>query len=417
MSAPTHVTLSDLRGFHRLANDATVGLTDLVEAMHHTIVKVPGVLGDPPAGRTGGITGFVYRSVRGVTRLVGTGVDALLGTLGPLIAQRRSSQEREAVLAALNGVLGDYLAASGNPLAIRMQLRVGGTPLTLTRPMLAAAMPTAGRRIVVLAHGLCMNDGQWLRDGHDHGAALARDCGLTPVYLHYNSGRRVSENGREFGEMLEALVRAWPEPGARLTIVGHSMGGLVARSACHYSTLSGHSWPRRLDHLVFLGTPHLGAPLERAGAYADFLMGISPYSAPFARLGKVRSAGIKDLRHGNLRDEDLQAGARAHRAGLPLPQGVACYAIAASKQARSPNAGSRVRGDGLVPVASALGRHEDTLRDLGLAEDHCHVSYGTGHFGLLSNLQVYARIRDWLSDSMLSERPPRAAGSPSRAGR
>jgi len=118
-----------------------------------------------------------------------------------------------------------------------------------------------------------------------------------------------------------------------------------------------------------------------------------------------------------MRDEDWQAGARAHRVGLPLPLGVACYAVAASKQERSAKGGSRVRGDGLVPVASALGQHEDAARDLGLPEDHCHISYGTGHFGLLSNAKVYARMRGWLSEPMPSECPPRAAGSRSRAGR
>ena len=107
MAKPVHVRLSDLRGFHRLANDATVGLTDLVEAMHHTVARTPGVLGKSPTGRTAGITGLVYKSVRGITRLVGVGVDALLGMLVPLLADRPSSEEREAVLAALNGMFGE----------------------------------------------------------------------------------------------------------------------------------------------------------------------------------------------------------------------------------------------------------------------------------------------------------------------
>ncbi len=398
---PIPIRLSDLRGFHRLANDATVGLTDLVEAMHHTISGVPAVFGESPKGRTTGITGLVYTSVRGVTRLVGAGVDALLGMLVPLLAERQSSQEREAVLAALNGVLGDYLVASANPLAIAMQFRRGGVPLTLTRSALAATFPSARRRIVVLVHGLGMHDGQWLRDGHDHGAALERDCGYTPVYLHYNTGMHVSVNGHEFGALLATLLQAWPEPVDQLAIIGHSMGGLVARSACHYATLAGHTWPQRLDSLVFLGTPHLGAPLERAGAWADFLIGISPYTAPFARLGKVRSAGIKDLRHANLCDEDWQphppATARAPRRSLPLPRGARCYAIAASKQERPGTSRSRVRGDGLVPVASALGLHRDDSLDLGLPATHRSICYGMGHFDLLGRPEVYLLIRRWLS--------------------
>ena len=134
MIRPSHLHLSDLRGLQRLASDATIGLTDLVEALHHAIGRAPGVLGAAPAGRTRGITGLVYRSVRGVTRVVGASVDSLLGLLAPFIAQKPSSQEREAIQAALNGVLGDYLVASGNPLAIAMSMRASGIPSFSTAP-------------------------------------------------------------------------------------------------------------------------------------------------------------------------------------------------------------------------------------------------------------------------------------------
>jgi pimeloyl-ACP methyl ester carboxylesterase len=401
MVKPVHLRVSDLRAFHRLASEATVGLTDLVEAMHHTIARAPGVLGGPPGGRTSGITGLVYKSVRGVTRLVGGAVDALLGAAALLIAERPSSQQRESVLAALNGVLGDYLVASANPLAITMCLRAAGTPLPISRAALTATFPDRGQKVLVLLHGLCMNDLQWSRDGHDHGVALARDLGYTPVYLHYNTGRHISTNGREFADVMEMLVRNWPHAIKRLAIVGHSMGGLVARSACYYATLAGYAWPKRLDHLVFLGTPHLGAPLARTGTWADFLVGISPYTAPFTRLSKVRSAGIKDLRHGYLRDEDWDAttaaSMRIARTPPPvLPIGVHCYAVAASKQERANSSAANVRGDGLVPVNSALGRHTDPSRNLELLEAHRWVGYGMGHFDLLSRKEVYEKMRDWL---------------------
>ena len=384
MDKSNHLRVSDLRGLNRLANGATVGLTDLVEAMHHTILRTPGVLGHSPTGRTYGITGLVYRSVRGVTRAVGVGVDALLGVLAPLIAEKPSSQERETVVAALNGVLGDYLVASGNPLAIPMCFRTAGVPLSIDRAALAAAFPDPGRKVVVLVHGLCMNDLQWNRDGHDHGAALARDLGYTPIYLHYNTGRHIAANGSDFAALMETLVREWPQPLEHLAIVGHSMGGLVARSACHQGALSGHEWPGFLQDLIFLGTPHFGAPAERAGAKADFLLGISPYVAPFARMGKIRSAGIKDLRHGSLCIRP------------PLPDGVRCYAIAASRQQR-PSSGSRIRGDGLVPVNSALGHHHDASLSLALPDDHRWVGYGMSHFDLLSRQEVYDRMRSWLA--------------------
>ena len=190
----------------------------------------------------------------------------------------------------------------------------------------------------------------------------------------------------------------------RLSIVGHSMGGLVARSAVHYARLAGHAWPKRLDDLVFLGTPHFGASMERAGARADFLLGISPYTAPLARLGKIRSAGIKDLRHGSLRDDVPHAksgsGARAEES-LPLPEGVRCYAIAASRQQRA-SSGTRIRDDGLVAVNSALGVHRDASLGLAFPDNRRWIGYGIGHFDLLSNRAAYDQIRRWLADGQES---------------
>ena len=185
---------ADLLGFSRLAVDATAGLSELVEAMHHNIARAPGILDTPSQGPTSGITGLVYESIRSVTGLVSGGIETILAPLVPML-EEKSSPERQAVLAALNGVMGDYLAATDNPLAISMRLRHKGTPLTLEREALAAAIPGLNSKLVVLAHGLCMNDLQWKRKRHNHGAALARDLGYTPVYLHYNSGLHVSTNG------------------------------------------------------------------------------------------------------------------------------------------------------------------------------------------------------------------------------
>ncbi len=392
---------ADLRGAARLATDATTGLTDLVEAMHERIARVPLVGRAAPDGRLGGISGLVYKSVRGVTRLVGGSVDALLALVGQALPDSGTSPEREAIVAALNGVLGDHLAATGNPLAIAMSLRRGGRALVLERAALAQALPDAGPKLVVLLHGLCMNDLQWTRAGHDHGAALQRDLGYTPVYLHYNSGLHVSTNGAALARLLELLVEQWPRPLRRLVLIGHSMGGLVARSALHLAREAGLQWPARVDDLVFLGTPHHGAPLERAGNWIDVVLGATPYAAPFARLGKVRSAGITDLRHGNLLDEDWHSHDRFARTGdrrrpLPLPAGVRCYAMAATTGARAGDGKDRLLGDGLVPLASALGRHADPSRTLAFAPERQWVGLRMGHLDLLSRPEVYAQLRAWL---------------------
>ena len=393
----------DLRGGGRLVIDAIVGVTDIVESMHRNISGLAPIIGPPRKGATKGITGLVYRSVRGVSRVVGFGLDAALAQLAPVLKSRGTSPRREAVVAALNGVLGDYLVASNNPLAIPMGLRKDGRPLALDRQVLGEDFPRPGDKLVVLAHGLCMNDLQWHRRGQDHGVSLGRKLGYTPLYLHYNTGLHISTNGRAFADLLEQLVQEWPVPVRELVVIGHSMGGLVSRSACHYARLVGHTWPRRLKKLMFLGTPHHGAPLERAGHWVDLLAGISPYTAPFARLGKIRSAGVKDLRYGNVIDSYLEGGGTEHgqdaRKPVPLPRGAQCFAIAATKQPQSGRANMRLRGDGLVPVKSALGQHANVALSLPIPSSRQTICYGLGHLDLLSSREVADRIHGWLTDA------------------
>jgi hypothetical protein len=194
------------------------------------------------------------------------------------------------------------------------------------------------------------------------------------------------------------------------------MGGLLARSALHCAAQSGHRWPSLLDDLVFLATPHHGAPLERAGNWIDVLLEATPYTAPFARLSKLRSAGITDLRHGYLVDEDWVgrdrfAPGQPARRPPPLPAGVRCYAIAASLGRGDADLKERLLGDGLVPLASALGNDPDPNRALHIAEDRCWIGYGMNHLDVLSDGDVYARLREWLAEPG----GPREARSSSRA--
>lgn len=394
---------ADLRGLLRLGVDATVGVTDLVEAMHHAIASGTGIVGKPPKGRTRGITGFVYRAVRGSTRWVGRGSDAVLRAFTQAADTATTTPRRDALLAVLNGVWGDHLVATGNPLAIPMALRVDAQALTLTREGLAAQLPQARGKVIVLVHGLCMNDRQWTRQGHDHGQALAAGLGATALYLHYNSGRHVSQNGRDLAALLEQALQAWPVPVTELVIVGHSAGGLVARSACHTAAKTGQAWLSTLRALVFLGTPHHGAPLERGGHLIDKVFGISPYVAPFARLGKARSAGITDLRYGNLRDADWQerdrhAQKRDDRVPTPLPDGVAAYLVAATTAERAGSLCSTLVGDGLVPLGSALGVHRNPLLALTAVPDsHRLVITEANHWDLLNSAQVFAQLKAWLA--------------------
>ena len=401
-----HLQPADLRGAGKLAIEATIGLTNLVETMHKNISRFPGILGTTSNDPTSGITGFVYRSVRGVTRLVGGGLDLVFGQLEILLKAEPSSDARDAVVAALNGVLGDNLVASHNPLAMSMQFRRNGAPLPTTKKALATVVPDASGKILLLVHGLCMNDAQWLRNGHDHGAALAVDAAFanpfTTVYLRYNSGAHISVNGREFAAQLEALLKVWPVPVEDLTIIAHSMGGLVTRSACECGERAGHTWRRALKKIIFLGTPHFGTPLERGGNWVNVILDQSPYTAAFARLAKIRSAGITDLRHASLVDADwyqqdrFAKSARSKPHDLPLPAGVTCYAITASLGEKSGALKGRVLGDGLVPLPSALGQHTDSRRSLIFPKSRQWVGYEMNHMDLLDRQHVYRRIRKWL---------------------
>ena len=390
MPIPTRSHIADFRGAARMVVDAAEATTEVVEKMHRTIQVKPAPRGVSVTDRTKGITGLVYRSIRMGIGLVGRTIDAGLTPLMMLLPEGESSRTRDAFRSAANGVYGDYLLRTANPLAIDMSLHHGNQRIDLNDPTSAleqhsAAAPVS--KLLVLVHGSCMNDQQWNRDGHDHGAAIAGDRGYLPLYLRYNSGLQIASNGRSFAELLESMIGTWQHPVEELAIMGHSMGGLVARSACHYARAAGHTWPKYLRKLVFLGTPHHGAPLEQGGHGLDVLMGLSPYSMPLTRLSKARSAGISDLRHGTVAADEKT---------VPLPNGVKCYAAAAVRSAKRGKLSEKLVGDGLVPLDSALGRHRDAKLSLKIPKSRQWVGYGLGHRDLLSHPDVYAQLRRWL---------------------
>lgn len=401
-----HLRPSDLQAAVRLATQATTGVIGIAEGVHQSVRRKMGLSAGAELDRTGGLTGQIYRGIRGVTAMVGHGLDGALSTLLPLLDDPSTHPEpspgREAVLAALNGVMGDRLQEQANPLVQRMELRLAGQPLPMDRPaQLRERLAGASPHLLLLVHGLCMNDTQWLRGGHDHGAFLAQAIGCTPVYVRYNSGLHTSINGRELAGQLERLVAQWPAIES-ITVLGHSMGGLLARAAVFYGRQMGHHWPAQLKHLIFLGTPHHGAPLERAGHGVDVLLAASPFTLPFTQLGMLRSAGITDLRHGHVLEADWQGrgrfeSAQDHREPLPLPEGVACFTVAATLAPQRGLLADRLTGDGLVPLRSALGQHDEAARRLVFARDSQRTVYRTGHLELLSSPVVAQQLVQWLA--------------------
>jgi pimeloyl-ACP methyl ester carboxylesterase len=240
-----------------------------------------------------------------------------------------------------------------------------------------------------------MNDLQWCREDHDHGAELAKESGMEAIYLHYNTGLHISDNGKQFADLLESLV-SLTERQLDINILAHSMGGLVSRSALHVGENSAYKWPQQLKRLVFLGTPHHGAALEKAGNWVDLILGSHSYTVPFARLVKIRSSGITDLRYGNVQQSDWNTNERFEFSGdtrlpMPLPEYVQCFAIASSANENI----NYPLGDGLVRIKSALGEHQNPAFSLRIPDDQKWLGTNINHMQLLSDPEVYLQLKNW----------------------
>ena len=415
-----HLRSTDLRGLAKLATQATVNVTKMAEGVTQSVWSTLGA----PSGKdkdqtrdtTRGITGLVYKTIQSVTQLVGKGTESLLTSLQPLLDKidldsnaPQESAPREAVLAALNGVMGDRLVESDNPLATPMTLRFKNEVLNW-EAMPDKALLTG--KVLIVVHGLCMNDLQWtvqhVGASFNHAETLAAKLGYTPVYVRYNTGLHTSQNGQTLSNQLELLSALWPVPLTEISVLVHSMGGLVTRSAVHSAQHSKRQWVNKLKNIVFLGTPHHGAPLEKAGNWIDVLLGVTPYSAPFKRLVELRSSGITDLRFGYVLDSDWEDQVpksrfkpktkqeHIDREHLPLPAGVACFTVAATLAAKRSLLADRLIGDGLVPLNSALGVHSDPARSLVFAKASQMVVYRTNHMAMLGSAEVGEQLVAWL---------------------
>ncbi|HET6549411.1 MAG TPA: hypothetical protein VFG79_13180 [Solirubrobacter sp.] len=359
----------------QLARDELASLPRGIADVHAAIARrVFDALGPPAAPvrlAHDAIARTAYESVRGGLWLTAHAAGAAVKDR-PLSDTPRGA----AAIAALNGLIGDRLEADGSPLATPMQVRRRGEP------------PTP--RIAVFVHGLGETEHAWGRNSY--GDRLQRDLGYTPVFVRFNSGRHVSQNGASLAALLDDLVAAWPVAVERIALVGHSMGGLVARSAAHH----GGAWTERVSHTVSLGTPHAGAPLEQAVHVLSAALDAAPETRPFARFLRRRSAGIRDLRRGSLVDEDwrdqdpdaLRAQACAE---VPLLE-TATHCFVAATVTRSPDHPvARLLGDALVLSPSASG-----LR-IGLEARNGLALGGTHHLALLNHPKVYEQLRAWLA--------------------
>ncbi|MFT6052067.1 MAG: pimeloyl-ACP methyl ester carboxylesterase [Halioglobus sp.] len=432
-----------LHGSANLVFDTVESVTDIVEGMYRNIAAAPLPLGEGPKGPARGIAGFVHESIRTVNRMTRSVTDSALASISPSLDRTLPpSPRREAIISALNGVCGDHLARSGNTLAIPMRLRVLLLPIAQSKQALALddakteasdeqKTPfvdllevekrlveihpkakafkedsfVAGRRLLVMAHGLSMNDREWTSHQHNHGEVLAEHNDYTPIYVLYNSGLNVSTNGAELCKQLTGLLETWPVAVDSITFIGFSMGGLVMRSAIRIAEEKGHAWLKKVDKAAYIGTPHHGAVMERGGYWLQKGLTYSPYTVPLSALGRIRSDGITDLRHGNVSDDDWQhhdehEDNADRRRPTPLAGDIKHYAIAATLSKRSGDRIGKLLGDGLVHPSSATGRHKDPDFHLNFAEGHTKVIYDLGHLAMLHDSRVLTQLREWLDQDI-----------------
>lgn len=383
----------ELRALARLAGEELGGAAGGIAQVHLAIAdrafRSPGAA--PARALHDGIAALAYGGVRLGARAAGWGAGAALAGRGRALS---ASPRGGAVVATLVGLIGDRLERDGSPLAEPLAIRVDGRVVPPTAEALHATFPGATPRVVVFVHGLMETERSWALGGREpYGERLRRELGFTPVMLRVNTGRRISENGAAMADLLQDLVATWPVDIERLALVGHSMGGLIARSAAHQATLRGMSWPRLVRHVVSLGSPHAGAPLERAVHLLAAGLHRLPETRPAANFLRRRSGGIRDLHGGALVDEDWhdrdpEELRRAAATEVPLLEGAAHHFVSA--ELRPP--WGRVLGDLLVLETSAAGRTIGLRREDGL-----HLR-GAGHFALLNHPEVGAALQRWLSN-------------------
>ena len=400
-------------------DEVAVLVRDVHGAVSTRMFGALGAVGRPTRLMHDGIAAIAYASTRAGVRwlppLVGLGVAARRDPAAP---SAHDAPAGRVALGALNGFWGDRLERQRPAIATPLRIRTHDGPLReVTDNVVHDARRDATNRLVIFIHGLCESDVSWWLGSErawgsratTYGSKLREDDEWTPLYVQVNTGRHISENGYDLAMRLEELAQSWPVAVREVAIVGHSMGGLIARSATHQAADLGHRWTHVLTHVVGLGAPHTGAPLERAVARGAHAMARLPESRPFATWLNRRSVGIKDLRHGAIVEADwfgvdYDVCLDDRCTAVELLPGVA-YSTASATLSRRPE--GWLAHDLLVEHRSANGM--SSRRNLGFdPQRSLHIGGGRHHFHLLNDAQVYAALRHWLATPLLAATAARA---------
>jgi pimeloyl-ACP methyl ester carboxylesterase len=405
------VRKTDWQAVGEVAGEALAAAGTLVKDVHEGVASRPfrilGPAAEPVRVVHDGASRMIYAGVRGGLRSLARSGAELAAARAPADGAPLSSRPGAAlVIGAVNGLYGNHLRARGNQLALGMEIRHRGAEVPVTPDGLSLAFPGATGRVVVFAHGLCETEAAWRlpargtdrADRRTYGERLQQELAFTPVCLRYNTGLHISENGQELARVLDDLVSAWPVEIDELVLVGHSMGGLVARSACHYAEREGRAWAEALRHVFCLGTPHLGADLEKGANALGWALARLPETRALARVLNARSVGIKDLRYGSCVDEDWSdcdpdEFLRDRCQEVPFLPAANYYFIGATL---SPDPLGRVFGDLLVRSPSSSGRGNGRGRRIPFEVANGYELTGLTHLDLLNHPAVYAQLRKWL---------------------
>ena len=396
----------EVRAVGHLGGRAVGAVASWVEDVHRTVAgrafAALGPMGLPVRQVHDVVTGGSYSAVRATSQSVGDVAGAVAARLAGSEPVSGSAAGGQAV-AALDALFGDRLEVDGSPLALAMALRCGGRDVALEGDALREAFPNATGRVVLLVHGLAETDLAWVgRDdaGEPWSYAHALDPhGWTGVALRYNTGRRIAANGVSLAALLAELVELWPVPVTDVALIGHSMGGLVIRSACAHGEMAEQRWLGLLRSCVYLGSPHHGASLERGVNVLGWLLNPLVGARPVASLLRIRSAGIKDLRYGLVthdgwKEDDVDGLLTGAGSDVALLASCRHHLVAAHLGRSERHPAALLLGDLLVTPGSALGLGHRKV----VALDPCERTTlpGTHHFGLLKDRRVAEALVGWL---------------------
>lgn len=259
-------------------------------------------------------------------------------------------------------------------------------------------------KICILIHGLTNNEIIWtFPDESDYGTLLQQDLEYTPFYLRYNTGLHISDNGKAFANTMEQLHENYPIEIEEITIIAHSMGGLITHSACYYAQLKQNSWTQKLKNIFLLATPHFGSFLEKFANVTTNILEKVP-NWPTRMVGKIlnlRSAGIKDLRFGYLTEdewnsEDPDKLLKNNKKPISILEGVNYYVISGRLTKEEKHWLSYLFGDILVSKRSATARSKNTKEFNFPVENHFEFAK-TFHFELNTRIEVYEKMKEWIT--------------------